>query len=366
MGLRVGIDGRYLQDHFPGIGRYTYELIKSLGELEASETFVVFYNPRLPNSRFDLGRLARPRVRLWPTGAGLNSPWGQLVMALLIRRARLQVFHSPHYLLPFLAPCPLVATIHDTIPLQDSGFLPSPWGRLMYNIALRLALLRSRYLIADSSAAREDLMRRMGVSPERVRVVYPGVEAVVQQVGQPPPGKTPYLLYVGTNKPHKNLVRLVQAYAQAKLEHHLIIAGNEDPRFPQVRREVERLGLEGRVRFLGQVGEAELKRLYQEASLFVFPSLAEGFGLPVLEAMAAGLPVVSSRAPALPEVVGEAALLVDPLDVGQMAEAIRRAATDPALAQDLACRGRERATLFSWEETARGCLRIYRELGGAG
>lgn len=361
MGLRVGLDGRYIQDHFPGIGRYTFHLVKELARLEGPETFAVFHNPSAPNTRFDLKSLEGTKVTLWPTDISPFSLKSQIALPLAIRQARLDLFHSPHYLLPFLAPCPLVCTVHDTIPLRDPAYMPSRSARLAYRLALSLALARSRAIIADSAASREDLVRRLGVAHYRVRVVYLGVDLPDLECGGKERDRC--ILYVGTNKPHKNLPRLVAAYAGAGVRQPLVIAGAQDPRFPQAQREVEALGLGDRVHFLSHVGEDKLGELYRSADLFVLPSLAEGFGLPALEAMAHGVPVIASNRPALPEVVGEAALLIDPLDVSDLASAIARVLSDKSLAQELARKGRERAALFPWRKTAEGCLSLYREAG---
>lgn len=361
MSLRIGIDGRYLQDHFPGIGRYTFHLVKELVRLNGPESYVLFYSPSAPNSRFDLGRLAGPRITLVPVETPPLSPQSQTALPAAIRAARVDLFHSPHYMIPLMAPGPIISTIHDTIPLRDPAYMPSRRARMVYRLALFLAMTRSAGIVADSAASREDLVQRRRILPFRVRVVYLGVDMPEDGLRKSPAERC--ILYVGTNKPHKNLPRLINAYARSRVGVPLIIAGEQDPRFPQAQREVERLGLEGRVRVLGHVGENDLEDLYGAAELFVFPSLAEGFGLPVLEAMARGVPVLASNRPALPEVVGNAALMVDPLDEEGMAGAIASVLGDKGLADELTQKGLERASLFPWQRTAEGQLQLYREVG---
>ncbi|MDP2728678.1 MAG: glycosyltransferase family 1 protein [Dehalococcoidia bacterium] len=361
MSLRIGIDGRYLQDHFPGIGRYTFHLVKELAKLDGPETFVVFYDPSAVNSRFDLRSLEGARVVLWPLAIPPFSLQSQISLPLALRRARVDIFHSPHYPLPLLAHCRLVCTIHDAIPLKDPTYMPSGSARLVYRLALLLAVARCKALIADSATSREELVRYLKIAPYRVRVVYLGVDIPSPELAGAETKRC--ILYVGTNKPHKNLPRLVRAYAKAGVSLPLVIAGGQDPRFPEARQEAEALGLGDRVRFLGYVGENELRELYRSAELFVFPSLVEGFGLPALEALAYGVPVVASDHPAIVEVVGEAALLVNPLDTDSLASAMTRVLGDRALAHDLSSKGRERAALFSWRKTAEACLCLYREIG---
>ncbi len=362
MRLRVGIDGRYLQDHFPGIGRYTFHLIKELALVDGPECYVVFCAPSAVNSRFDLKMLEGPRVSLSVVDVPPLSLRSQTALPEAIRRERLNVFHCPHYPVPLLASCPLLTTVHDTIPLRDPFYLPSGRSRLAYRLAIFFALTRSKAVIADSMASREDLVRFLRIVPYKIKTVYLGVDMPETTVPEEQSGQC--VLYVGTNKPHKNLPRLVKAYARARLDLPLVIAGEMDPRYPEAQRQVELLGLTGRVHFLGYVAEQRLRQLYQTAALFVFPSLAEGFGLPVLEAMAHGVPVVTSNHPAITEVVGDAALQVDPLDIESLASAMATALADRNLARALSFKGRGRAALFPWSKTAQGCARLYREAAG--
>jgi alpha-1,3-rhamnosyl/mannosyltransferase len=177
-----------------------------------------------------------------------------------------------------------------------------------------------------------------------------------------------YVLYFGSNKPHKNVPRLVQAFAQARIEAQgsrieLVVAGHWDERYPEAKQAAERLGLKDTVKFIGPVKDADLPALYGGAELFVFPSEYEGFGLPVLEAMACGAPVVCSSRSSLPEVAGDAALLCDPQDVESLARTIEQALTDRDLRAALQQRGLARAAQFSWEQAAQRTLGVYRSTG---
>jgi alpha-1,3-rhamnosyl/mannosyltransferase len=189
-----------------------------------------------------------------------------------------------------------------------------------------------------------------------------------------------FVLYLGSNKPHKNLVRLVEAWFQVSRSKFqvattsdvkrgtwnlkLVLAGHWDPRYPQAQQRAAELRLEDSVRFLGDVSEADLPALYNLATIFAFPSLYEGFGLPPLEAMACGTPVACANTSSLPEVVGDAALLFDPLDVEGMAATIAQTLSDASLRAALRARGLARARLFSWERTAKETLMAYREAAG--
>lgn len=365
--MRIGIDGRYIADHYPGIGRYTFSLIEALSRLAADITLVVAIHPGQLNSRYSLAQLAtRPHVRLEPLTVRPRSPLEQAHWPLAARRWSLDLLHSPYFYKPYLLPCPSVVTIYDLIPLVCP--VPgSPGQRLVFRLMVGLALRTARAVIAISNATRADLIRYFNVRPERVHVTYlaadasfyprPPAEVAAVRARYGLPDR--YILYVGTNKPHKNLPHLVAAYAKIGEAPPLVLAGREDPRYPEARRQTEALELGGRVVFPGDIAGADLPALYSGASLFVFPSLYEGFGLPPLEAMACGAPVVCSNRASLPEIVGDAALTFDPYDVDAIAGALRRALDDPDLCADLRARGLARAAQFSWERTAQETLRIY-------
>ncbi|MCJ7668150.1 MAG: glycosyltransferase family 4 protein, partial [Anaerolineae bacterium] len=164
------------------------------------------------------------------------------------------------------------------------------------------------------------------------------------------------------NKPHKNLARLVEAFAEVKTERKLVLAGKEDPRYSEAHEVTKQLGLQDRVVFLGQVSEDDLPALYSGAALFVFPSLYEGFGLPLLEAMACGVPAISSSTSSLPEIAGQAAVMVDPLDLSQLARALERVLGDSNLRASMREEGLKQAARFSWERTAKETLAVYRQV----
>jgi alpha-1,3-rhamnosyl/mannosyltransferase len=376
--MRIGIDGRYIQDHFPGIGRYTYSLIEALAQVAGDESFIVLHNPALRNTRYDLAALARhPNVTLVPVDVPTFALAEQVRLSWLVRRLRLDVLHSPYYIKPYLLPCTSVVSLYDLIATRYPQYLPSSWARLAFAVTTRLAIATARRLVTLSAASRRDLVELYGVPPERVAVTplaaderfrpiadVTTLEAVRRKYGLP----EYFVLYLGSNKPHKNLGRLVEAWAQfrnSKFEiRSLVVAGHWDSRYPQAQQKATELGLGEAVRFLGDVSEADLPALYNLATVFAFPSLYEGFGLPPLEAMACGTPVVCANTSSLPEVVGDAALLFDPLDVPALAAALAQALSDADLRTALHARGLARARLFSWERTARETLAVYRQAVG--
>jgi glycosyltransferase involved in cell wall biosynthesis len=373
--MRFGVDARYIQDHFPGIGRYTYSLIRALSPLLGQDTLVLLVSASARNTRFDLAALARlPGVEVAPVTSGVFALSQQLELPRLARRLRLDLYHNPYYIIPYAMPCPVVATVHDLIPYLHPDALPQPRLRWLFTALVRLTVWRARVILVDSVSARDDLVRIMGASPGRVTATllaadasfHPQPAASVAALRARLGLEKPYLLYLGINKPHKNLARLVEAWVSLpqdlRQRHQLVLAGRRDPRYDEEARLCARLALGEEVRWLDSPDNETLPLLYAGAKAFVFPSLYEGFGLPVLEAMASGVPVACSDASSLPEIVGDAALTFPPQDVAAMARALERLLTEPLLAQKLAARGLARAATFTWERTAREVMALYRRV----
>ncbi len=370
--MRYAIDGRCIQDHFPGIARYTWNLVRALASHARDDEFVLLYDPLARNTRYELSPLAEePNVRLVPGAAPLFSAGEQWQIPHQLRTLGPSVIHLPYYLRPYALPAPEVITAHDLIPLIHPEYF-SLKERAIFRLAMGLDLSTARRVIAVSQATANDLQRHYRVSGARLVVIPEAADpafapqpaeaiAAIRQRYHLPEG---YVLYLGSNKPHKNLVRLVEAWQQAAARVTpavLAIAGHWDARYPQAQERAAALGIEDRIRFVGPVAEEDLPAVYSGAQLFVFPSLYEGFGLPVLEALACGVPVVCANTSSLPEVAGDAALLVDPLYPPALTEAICRVLEDAALARDLRARGLAQARRYSWEHTARETLAVYRQ-----
>lgn len=368
--MRIAIDGRYIQDHFPGIGRYTYNLVRALaGETQCDE-LLLLANPELVNSRYDLSALAAPgRVTMVPCDAPTMSLREQTALPRLVRTLSADVFHSTYYIKPYRLPVPSVLTYYDIIGLIYPSSLPSARARLMFRLLSRLALASADRVILLSESARRDVVRRFGVPERKTAVVYPAADPrfapqpaqAVDRIRERYGLAGPYALYLGINKPHKNVAFLVEAWAKARPDASLVIAGREDPRYPQARERAQALGIAGRIRFLGDVAEDDLPALYSGAALFAFPSLYEGFGLPVLEAMACGVPVLSSDSASLPEVAGDAGILLPPTDLAAWSDALADLLANPARLAQMRDRGLARADSFSWARAALETRTAYRE-----
>jgi len=369
--MRVALDARVATDHFPGIGRVAVQLSTALSRLLPADELLALQPARSATSR--LGPPTGIPVRCEASPFSVAQQW-QVPRLLAQRHA--DVYHSLFFGMPLRPGVPTAWTCHDLIPLVVPGLLDAP-RRFTFAALHRLAAHASDRIIAVSRATRDDLVRHLGVPAERIAVVPWGVDDRFRNaVARPDPalaarlgGSARYWLYVGVNKPHKNLPRLVRALARAQAtkptrDLHLVIAGAWDPRFPEARDAAAQANVASRVHMLGPVPDDDLPALYAGATGFLFPSLYEGFGLPVLEAMACGLPTMTSNRSSLPEVAGDAALLVSPLDEEEMAAAIGRLADDPGLRDELARRGRARAAGFTWQDTAGQMIEIYRELAG--
>lgn len=378
MSLKIVIDARRLGDF--GIGSYIRNLVHALARVDADNHYVLITGARgaeelagLPGN-FTIVHFRRPDT-------GLVN---QLLFSLYLRKFGADLFHLPLNLVPWLMPQPYVVTIHDMSSLLYPA-APERWRTLRWHW-FRRGLLRAARVIAVSGATRRDVENVLGVPAARIRQIYDaldprflsdsasGCEAAKlerKRLLERYQVSYPYILYAGAIRPQKNLPRLVEAFAvlRGELENHpiykdlrLIIIGDEISRHPSVRHAVIKTRVEHAVRFLGFLPFETLRVFYQSAAVFAFPSLYEGFGLPPLEAMACGTPVVTSNVSSLPEVVGEAAVLVNPENVFDIARGLREALLNEPLRQELVRRGFERVQRFSWQKTARQVLEVYAEV----
>jgi glycosyltransferase involved in cell wall biosynthesis len=290
-------------------------------------------------------------------GPGPEVLWEQLALPRALRRERADLVHAPNCFLPLRRPCPGVVTVHDLAFEAHPEDFSRRTGAKYRFFAPRAARSAER-VICVSAFTRDDVAARYGIEPEKMRVV-PNAPVLAEGSAQPPPG--PYLLAVGDLRAKKNLGRLVEAWRRLRaegLEHRLVLAGQDAGEGLRLRAAVGAEPLE----LTGYVSPERLDALMRGAALLVHPSLYEGFGLPLVEAMARGVPVAAARATALPEVAGDAAVYFDPRDVDEMARAISGILRDGELRARLVERGRSRAARLSWARTARETAAVYREL----
>lgn len=385
MPLRIVIDARRIRDF--GIGTYTRSLVHALGTVDTENRYVLI--SLAEDARTLTGLPGNFETAVYDRS---DRGWSEhMAFPAYLRSLHPDVVHIPLNRVPLLMTKPYVVTVHDIASLF---WEPQSGARMeVRRYMFRRGLTRADRVIAVSDATRRDVQKVLGIPAERVRLVYnaPNPEffthrrvADARVAGAPDAHAIerkrilerysihyPFLLYAGNIRPQKNIPRLVEAFAvvRAQLADHevykdlrLIIIGDEISLYPAVRQAVIKTRVEDVVRFMGFVPFDTLRCFFESASAFVFPSLYEGFGLPPLEAMASGTPVVTSNVSSLPEVVNDAAVLVNPENVFDIARGIKEVLLDEDLRQRLIRRGREQAARFSWERAAREVLDIYREV----
>jgi len=366
--MTIGIEIQTLIGKPTGVGLYTYHLVRELAELGGGERYRLFYfdfrrrgcGRAIKNPRFELRPIRFMPGRVYES-LSENVGWPDISWCA----GHCDLYHFPNFVIPPLKKGKAVVAVHD---LSFSRFPEYTEARNLRRLQKRFlhTLERADAVIAISEFTKRELIELYGVAPGRVTVIRLGVSSPGRAVfTKPIPPR--YFLFVGTVEPRKNLGTLLDAWRIVKSRtpdwaFKLLIAGghgwNCEPADVQARRR----GVEADVVALDYVTHEDLPALYRTAEALVFPSLYEGFGLPLLEAMACGTPVVASTAPALPEVVGDAGLMCDPHDAEDIARAMMRINDDRQLRDSLVARGFERIKLFSWRKTAEETLALYRKL----
>ncbi len=367
--MRIGLDARILHYSHAGIARYVRGLVRGLDRLteESTEEILLLHSRKDPQPPYYGTRF--PRRTLWTPSHHRLEQW---FLPLELLPLGLDLLHSPDFIPPLRRNFRSVITVHDLAFLRDPAILTAESSRY-YGQVGRAAHSADR-IIVPSKATRRDSVELLGVSPEKVTVIPEAPDPVfrpwegdaaalsdeMSQLGV----DGPFLLFVGTLEPRKNLPLLLRAYRrlidEAAAQIRLVIAGRPGWLYQEVFDLTAQLKLTDEVLFLGHVPSQDLRLLYCAAQVYVHPAFYEGFGLPPLEAMACGTPVVAAATSSLPEVVGDAAILVDPTDTEAWTAAIHRVLVEPELRVDLKKRGLARAQRFSWEETARRTLAVYR------
>ena len=376
---RIGIDVTSALTQGGGIGRYTRELIRALVSINSADELRLF-SARIPDSSL-LPKSLPSAVNVTYHPAPLSERWlyrlwyrVRLPVPVQWTTGPLDLFHSPDFVLP-----PTSGNIPTLLTIHDLSFLhyPETFPDALVNYLNRIvpwSVKRATHILADSIATREDLLSLWQIPAEKVTVLYSGVNeqfrpledsrkiaAVRQKYGL---DKRPYVLAVGTVQPRKNYQMLIRAFRPVamRLPHNIAFAGGKGWLDEGMKSEVERQGLNERVRFTGFVADEDLPALYCGASLLAFPSLYEGFGLPILEAMACGLPCIISDASSLPEVGGDAAIQLPPTNEIMWTEAMLGLLTDEEKQAQMIEAGFTQARSFSWNKAARELVQVYNSL----
>lgn len=378
--MRIGINTLFLiPGKVGGSEVYLRNLLFHLAKIDKQNEYILFTNKENSNT-FQISQPNFTEV-LCPIEAAFRPArilWEQFVLPFQIKKYAISVLHSPGYTAPILAPCRSVVTIHD----MNCFYYPEDFSRLaipLLRILVSLAARASDRVIVVSRNSKNHLVKILKMPENKICVIYiagssylsvaTAAENEVREKLKKRYGVgNKFILNVSASHPHKNLHRLIEAYdilcKKHRIDCQLVIVGIKGRAQTSLMNSAKELSLEKRIIFTGWVSNEDLSSLYSAAQLFVFPSLFEGFGIPVLEAMACGIPVVCSNATSLPEVAGEAAILVTPYCVDEIAEAMYRALTDETLRAILLQKGLKRAGQFSWEKTARDTLDAYKTACG--
>jgi glycosyltransferase involved in cell wall biosynthesis len=376
--VKVAIDIRRMTEF--GIGTYIRNVVRTLARLDRESKYFLI---GLPAKVDECGPLTS-NFHAVPLADREDTVKGAINFRAIVRRLGCDVVHIPHlFWIPRGLPCPYVLTVHDLLDHMYGARERSNLRRNLHLYLTRRALLKAARVLAVSQFTRNEVQKTFGVPNDRIEVVYNAIDERFLRGHATPADRDliaeryqvnyPFLLYAGAIRPHKNVVRTIEAFSALKTELEkeqqlpdlkLIIIGDDLSGHPGLRRTVVRIGVQNDVRFLGFVPIEVLRIFYDVAKVFVFPSLYEGFGLPPLEAMAHGTPVVTSNTSSLPEVAGNAALLVNPENVFEIQRALQRALLDPTLRNRMKERGYAQAQRFSWTSSVERILAIYREVAG--
>lgn len=362
--MRVAVDAHVIGEGETGNETYTVNLLRGLAASPSQDSYQVLTpHPERLRAAIELPENFEV-VSVWPGHPVVRIPFA---IPAAVRRYRSDVLHVS-YVAPPKAACQTVVTVHDLSYLVYPDSV-SVRTRIILTTLVPLSVRRAARVIAVSDHTKRDLVARYRLPPDRIAVIYEAASPAFHRLpaGAPQPlprgVAEPFILAVGNLEPRKNLVRLIDAFAELARDSltsaQLVIVGRARARAKDVFDSAQANALKSRVVFTGFITDAELNLLYNRAALFVYPSLYEGFGLPPIEAMSCGCPVVASNASALPEVLGDAAILVDPLSVPAIAQAMREVLTSPELARTLADKGLRHAARFSWQKAAAQTREVY-------
>ena len=375
--MRIGLEITAAVQQGGGIGRYVREMLSALSDIDQSNQYRLFYASKNKSSHATLDLPDNFRVRHLPVNdIWLARIWQRIRLPLPVELITgfLDIYHSPDFTLPpTLSDIPTLLTVHDLSFLRDPESA-APGLRGYLEVAVKRSVQLATHVLADSQSTKNDLIELYTTPEDKITVLYAGVSSAFRPILDSSQlmkvrkrynlGDQPFVLSVGTLQPRKNHATLIKAFELTLMDsdYNLVLAGGKGWSYEEVYDLVRSRGLQHRVLFPGFVADEDLSALYSSADVMVFPSLYEGFGLPVLESMACGVPVLASNISCLPEVAGSAALFVDPRDVEAMSAAMLKLVSNMDLRENLRKKGFERVEQFSWQSSAANLLRVYRDL----
>ncbi len=384
--MNLGLDARLFYNN-TGIGRYTRSLFFEYRKAHAFQEHSLFLLSDVPlpvPSRQNASKIDGQTREAWPEHVQVVTAachrrilWTNWYVPPLLRKHAIDVYHGVcNFELPLRKVCRYVVTIHDLVPLFFPELVPRKHV-LFFRMFMKRVAHTADLIITDSEHSKQDIVRHLRVPEEKIRVIYLGYDPPQRKTLAPQKAQDllkrygitkPYLLFVGVIEPKKNLERLVEAFDMLRGRHavgkdvQLVLAGGKGWLSDALYRKVTELKLEQRVIFTGFVPDEELSLLYKEAEVFVFPSIYEGFGLPVLEAMSYGTPVVTSNVSSLPEIAGDAGILVDPYQSADICEGMLRVLSDRSKREEMIRLGDRQVRKFSWRKSAEETWQVYRDV----
>jgi len=354
--MKIGIDAQTTMGQKTGFGFYVKNLVENLKKIDKKNQYFLFK----PKASCDFS-------------APKRFIWDQIRISKLAKEKKVDILHQPCFSLPLFYGGKIVATIHDLIAVKYGEDIPF-FSRMYFSKWMPLTYKKADAIISISEHTKRDIIKYFRIPEEKITVIYEAANASYKKIDdQKGIGDVrkkyqtgdKYLLHIGTLNPRKNLLFLVDVFSEVIKKHkdyNLVIVGKEGWYFDQLYEKVKKLDLKNKIRFTGYIDEKDKAYLYNGASLFVFPSLYEGFGLPPLEAMSCGIPVISSKTSSMPEVVGDAGILLSPNDKKSWIKNINNVLSDKKLQKQMSEKSLERAKYFSWEKCAKQTLKVYERL----
>ncbi len=379
--MRIGIDARVLLKPKTGVGRYTRNLISNLLLIDQKNEYILFTDTKL-GINFSAGNykekviwlpnFGEESIRKLGSPVWMNSclPWG-------LRKEHVDLLFCPNSISPIRQTCKKVLVIHDLSPILFSG-LHSRFHSFYLRRTFLSEIKNISKIITVSQSSKKDIIQLFSVPEDMIKVIYSGVGNIFKPINdrgvlneklqEYALTAKEFILYVGALNPRKNLIKLVHAYCELRksshIEHRLVIVGGKNRFYATIYTVAKNLGLENDVVFTGYIPDDDLPYIYSGADLFVYPSFYEGFGFSPLEAMACGTPVISSNVSSIPEITEDAAILVNPNDVNDIAKAMQEVLTNKDLRKRMVHKALERASFFSWKKTAEKTLKVFEEVYG--
>ena len=376
--MRIGIDCRTILNpkagEQAGVGHYTYYLVKNLLRVDKKNEYVLFFDSHAINiEEFKQKNVSIKVFPFFKHKRYLPFSYSHMLVSAFLEKAKLDIYHAPANIIPLKYRGLSVVTVHDLAIYDHPEWFPTKFFTKQIfatKVLVPASLKKAKKIIAVSKNTKKDIGRLFDLPAGKINVIYEGVaqekpDIAFEQIRKKFGIRKNYLLYVGTLEPRKNIERLINAFrglmVAKKIDVQLVLAGSLGWNFKSILRAIEDVNKQQKnsLKYLGYVSHQEKLALIKNALCFVFPSLYEGFGLPVLEAMAGGTPVITSRVSSLPEVVGRAGIMIDPEKTGEIAEAILDLVNDKKKQQILSVAGRKQAKKFSWQKTAEETLRVY-------